>query len=59
MIIFKEASAGYENAEPVVLQGHLDMVCVKDADAVIDLSLIHIWETAQYPGGMPRRIPSL
>ncbi len=37
VIIFKEASAGYENAEPVVLQGHLDMVCVKDADAVIDM----------------------
>ena len=29
VIIFKEASAGYEDAKPVVLQGHLDMVCVK------------------------------
>ena len=29
VIIVKEAAAGYENAAPVVLQGHLDMVCEK------------------------------
>ena len=27
VILIKEASAGYEDAEPVILQGHLDMVC--------------------------------
>ncbi|MCM1537053.1 MAG: aminoacyl-histidine dipeptidase [bacterium] len=37
VIIIKEASAGYEEAEPVVLQGHMDMVAVKDADCGIDL----------------------
>ncbi|MBQ6825769.1 MAG: aminoacyl-histidine dipeptidase [Clostridia bacterium] len=36
VIIFKEASKGYENAEPVILQGHIDMVCQKDKDYDID-----------------------
>ncbi|MBQ8606407.1 MAG: aminoacyl-histidine dipeptidase [Clostridia bacterium] len=36
VIIFKGASEGYENAEPVILQGHLDMVCQKRADCNID-----------------------
>ena len=27
VILIKEASAGYEEAQPVILQGHLDMVC--------------------------------
>ena len=31
VIIVKEASAGYESAKPVILQGHLDMVCEKVA----------------------------
>ena len=26
VVIIKEASAGYEDAEPLILQGHLDMV---------------------------------
>lgn len=29
VILIKEASAGYETAQPVILQGHLDMVCEK------------------------------
>ena len=36
VIIYKPASAGYENAEPVILQGHLDMVCQKDDGVEID-----------------------
>ena len=36
VIIFKNASAGYENAEPVIIQGHMDMVCEKEADCPID-----------------------
>ncbi len=36
VVIIKEASAGYEEAEPVILQGHMDMVCEKDADREID-----------------------
>ena len=29
VILIKEAFAGYEEAQPVILQGHLDMVCEK------------------------------
>ena len=36
IIIYKSATTGYENAEPVILQGHLDMVCQKDEDTDID-----------------------
>lgn len=36
VIIFKEASLGYENAEPIILQGHLDMVCQKTEETDID-----------------------
>lgn len=30
VVIYKTGSKGYENAEPVILQGHLDMVCEKN-----------------------------
>ena len=36
VIIFKDGSKGYENAEPVIIQGHLDMVCEKESDVEID-----------------------
>ena len=36
VILIKEASVGYEAAEPVILQGHMDMVCEKEADCEID-----------------------
>lgn len=29
IVIYKNATCGYENHEPVILQGHLDMVCQK------------------------------
>lgn len=32
VIIYKDASAGYEDHEPLILQGHIDMVCEKDQD---------------------------
>jgi len=32
LIIYKPGTAGYENAPPLILQGHLDMVCEKNAD---------------------------
>ncbi len=38
VIIFKDASTGYENSAPVILQGHMDMVCEKDEDCDIDFS---------------------
>ncbi len=36
VIIFKDGSNGYENSQPVILQGHLDMVCQKTEDCSID-----------------------
>lgn len=33
VIIKKPGTAGYEDSEPVILQGHLDMVCEKTADS--------------------------
>ena len=30
VIIVKEASSGYEDKEPVIIQGHMDMVAVKE-----------------------------
>lgn len=38
IIIIKEATAGYEKAEPVILQGHLDMVCEKDPECTKDMA---------------------
>ncbi len=38
VIIRKPASAGYETHEPVILQGHLDMVCEKEPDCPLDLA---------------------
>lgn len=38
VIIFKDGTAGYEQSAPVILQGHLDMVCEKDSDCNIDFS---------------------
>lgn len=33
VIIIKEATAGYEEVEPIILQGHMDMVCEKKPDS--------------------------
>lgn len=37
VIIIKEATPGYEDKEPVIIQGHLDMVCEKTADCTKDM----------------------
>lgn len=37
VIIYKPATKGYENADTVILQGHLDMVLQKTSDCSIDL----------------------
>ena len=37
VIIIKEATPGYEEHEPVMLQGHMDMVAVKESDCAIDM----------------------
>ena len=36
VIIYKDATLGYENTKPIILQGHLDMVCQKTPDCNID-----------------------
>lgn len=38
IIIMKQATEGYENEEPFILQGHLDMVCEKEPLCDIDFS---------------------
>ena len=37
VILFGEATPGYEDHSPVILQGHMDMVCEKDEDCPIDM----------------------
>lgn len=36
IVMIKEASEGYESAEPIIIQGHMDMVCEKEKDVDID-----------------------
>ncbi len=36
IIIWKDATKGYENAPGVIIQGHMDMVCEKENDCRID-----------------------
>ncbi len=38
LVIWKDASPGYENAEPIILQGHMDMVCAKTEDCAKDMA---------------------
>ena len=49
IVIIKEATSGYESHEPVILQGHMDMVAVKEADCTLDLKRMDCsfrsWET--------------
>lgn len=37
VIIWKDATPGYENAEPLILQGHIDMVCAFEPDCGVDM----------------------
>lgn len=38
VIIFGDATPGYEDHPPIILQGHMDMVCEKDTDCTIDMA---------------------
>lgn len=38
VIIMKEAAPGYEEEEPVILQGHMDMVAVKKPGSAVDMA---------------------
>ena len=37
VVIIKEATEGYEEEEPMILQGHMDMVAIKKPDCPIDM----------------------
>lgn len=37
VLMFQEGTCGYEDHAPVILQGHMDMVCEKDADCSISM----------------------
>lgn len=37
VLLFGEGTCGYENHEPVIIQGHMDMVCDKDTDCPVDM----------------------
>lgn len=37
VLMFQEGTCGYEDHAPVILQGHMDMVCEKDADCPINM----------------------
>ena len=39
VVLFQEGTCGYENHEPVILQGHMDMVCQRDDDCPLDLAV--------------------
>ena len=39
VILFQEGTCSMEDHEPVILQGHMDMVCEKDADCPIDMAV--------------------
>lgn len=38
VIIFKDGTKGYEDSEPVIIQGHLDMVCEKEPGCTTDMA---------------------
>ena len=40
VVIFQDGTCGYENHEPVILQGHMDMVCEKDASCPLDMAVM-------------------
>jgi len=50
LIVFKPASAGYEEHAPVILQGHMDMVCQKEEGVCIDMQTqpIDVTHDGQY-----------
>ena len=38
VVMYKPGTKGYENAAPVILQGHIDMVCQKTEESPIDFA---------------------
>ncbi|MBP5772831.1 MAG: aminoacyl-histidine dipeptidase [Eubacterium sp.] len=57
VVIFKNGTEGYESSESVILQGHIDMVAVKDEDVnkdlekePIELEIVHADDTSDSEG---------
>ena len=50
VILFQEGTCGYEDHDPVIIQGHMDMVCEKDADCAIDMQTqgLDIYHDGEY-----------
>lgn len=50
VVIYKNASAGYEDSPAVILQGHLDMVCVKTKESKINFETdgLELFETEEF-----------
>lgn len=38
VVIWKDGTPGYEQSDPVILQGHIDMVCVKTKECTKDMA---------------------
>lgn len=36
VVMIQKATAGYEDAQAIIIQGHMDMVCEKESDCTID-----------------------
>lgn len=60
VMLFKEGTPGYEDSPPVILQGHLDMVCEKEPDCTADMEKegialrtdgAHVWAEGTTLGG--------
>ena len=50
VIIYQDGTCGYEDHAPVVLQGHMDMVCEKEPSCTIDMAVdgLDITHDGQY-----------
>ena len=52
VILFGEGTCGYENHPAVILQGHMDMVCEKDADCPVNMDTRNLPKWLRiYPSG--------
>lgn len=50
VIIYKNGTIGFENSDPIILQGHIDMVCQKTPDKQIDFKNdpIEVYQDGDY-----------
>lgn len=39
ILLFADGTCGLEDHDPVILQGHIDMVCEKDSDSPLDMAI--------------------